>query len=208
MDARSTTPEETTLQPQLESEESENNGRIPGNRGMWAGILAEMTEFGLLFGVYFVARFYNPESFQLGPGQINTLAGTANTVMMISGSYFVAKAIQTIRIDNRAATLRWLFLVLLTIVGYATIKSLEIQWNIENGVNGRSGVFFTVYYYLTFTHMVHVLWGGMGLLWIMLRTHSGHYSSESHEGMESFASYWHATDLVWLVIFPLLYLLR
>lgn len=182
--------------------------KIPGSRGIWAGILAEMTEFGLLFGVYFVARLYNPDAFQSGPGQLNTMAGMTNTVIMISGSYFVAKAVRAIRRDQQQQALVWLSLVLLSIIGYALTKSWELQWNMAHEIHGRSGIFFTVYYYLTFTHMVHVFWGGIGLLWVMLRTYSGFYHAGHHEGMESFASYWHATDVVWLVIFPLLYLLR
>ena len=83
---------------------------------------------------------------------------------MISGSYFVAKAVQTIRRNQRRETLLWLFLVLLTILGYGVTKSIEIEWNNTHQIHGRSGIFFTVYYYLTFTHMVHVLWGGIGLL--------------------------------------------
>ena len=183
-------------------------GKIPGGRGIWAGILAEMTEFGLLFCVYFVARFFNPEAFQSGPGQLNTIAGTINTVLMISGSYAVAKGVHALRQGERTTTLRWLFLVLLTIIGYGLTKSWEIGWNMEQGINGRSGIFYTVYYYLTFTHMVHVFWGGIGLLWVMLRTWRGFYTPQNHDGLEAFASYWHATDLVWLVIFPLVYLLR
>ncbi len=181
---------------------------IPGGRGIWAGIFAEMTEFGLLFCVYFVARFFNPEAFQAGPSQLNTIAGTTNTVLMISGSYAVAKGVHALRRGERNTTLRWLFLVLLTILGYGLTKSWEIGWNVAHGINGRSGIFYTVYYYLTFTHMVHVFWGGIGLLWVILRTWSGVYTPENHDGLEAFASYWHATDLVWLVIFPLVYLLR
>lgn len=182
--------------------------RIPGNKGIWVGILAEMTEFALLFCVYFVARAHFPEAFTEGPTRLNTLAGTANTVMMISGSYFVAKAVLAIREDRRRASLVWLVLVLLTACGYAAIKSLELQWNVAHGITGRTGVFFTVYYYLTFTHMVHVGWGMIGLLWVIVRTATGGYSAEAHDGLEAFASYWHATDLVWLIIFPLVYLLR
>lgn len=175
---------------------------------MWAGILAEMTEFGLLFAVYFVARFYNPEAFQSGPEQLNTFAGTTNTVLMITGSYAVAKAVNAVRRAQQTIALRWLGLVMLTIIGYGMTKSYEIGWNSAQEIHGRSGIFFTVYYYLTFTHMVHVFWGGIGLLWVMLRTWSGYYTAAQHDGLEAFASYWHATDLVWLVIFPLVYLLR
>jgi cytochrome c oxidase subunit 3 len=183
-------------------------GRIPGNKGIWAGILSEMTEFALLFGVYFIARAHYPEVFRQGPARLSTLAGTLNTVMMISGSYFVAKAVHAIRQNRQQACLRWLFLVLLAASSYMLIKALEFQWNLGHGIKGGMNLFFTVYYYLTFTHMVHVLWGMMGLVWVMVRTRSGAYSPQDHDGLEAFASYWHATDLAWLVIFPLLYVLH
>jgi cytochrome c oxidase subunit 3 len=183
-------------------------GRIPGNKGIWAGILSEMTEFALLFGVYFIARAHYPEVFRQGPARLSTLAGTFNTVMMISGSYFVAKAVHAIRQNRQQASFRWLLLVLLAASSYLVIKMLEIQWNLSHGVTGGANLFFTVYYYLTFTHMVHVVWGMMGLAWVLVRTRSGAYSPQDHEGLEAFASYWHATDLAWLVIFPLVYLLH
>lgn len=183
-------------------------GRIPGNKGMWAGILAEMTEFALLFGVYFIARAHFPQAFHDGPLQLSLFAGTFNTLLMISGSYFVANAVIAVRQSRPDISLRWLVLVLFAAAGYFVTKYFEFRWNVDHGVTGRTGIFFTVYYYLTFTHMVHVGWGMMGLLWVMVRTGSGAYTPTEHEGIEAFASYWHATDLVWLIIFPLLYLLR
>jgi cytochrome c oxidase subunit 3 len=183
-------------------------GRIPGNKGIWAGILAEMTEFALLFGVYFIARVHFPAAFHEGPLQLSLFAGTFNTVLMISGSYFVANAVIAIRESRPDISLRWLVLVLCAALGYFVTKYFEFRWNVEHGVTGSTGIFFTVYYYLTFTHMVHVGWGIMGLLWVMARTGTGGYTPQEHEGIEAFASYWHATDLVWLIIFPLLYLLR
>lgn len=183
-------------------------GRIPGNKGIWAGILSEMTEFALLFGVYFIAKAHYPETFREGPARLSTSAGTLNTVMMISGSYFVAKAMLAIRQNRQVACSRWLFLVLGAASSYMVIKYFEFQWNISHGITGGNNLFFTVYYYLTFTHIVHVGWGIMGLLWVIVRTRSGAYSPQEHEGLEAFASYWHATDLAWLVIFPLLYVLH
>lgn len=183
-------------------------GRIPGNKGMWAGILSEMTEFALLFAVYFVARIHFPQSFHEGASQLSLFAGTLNTVLMISGSYFVANAVLATRQNRPRVALRWLLLVLLAASGYFITKYFEFGWNAERGVTGGEDIFFTVYYYLTFTHMVHVGWGIIALLWVMGRTAAGAYSPAEHSGLEAFASYWHATDLVWLIIFPLLYLLR
>lgn len=190
------------------SEQDPAAGTIPGNKGIWAGILSEMTEFALLFGVYFIARAHFPEAFREGPLRLSLFAGTFNTLLMISGSYFVANAVIAIRQNRPEVSVRWLVLVLIAACGYMVTKYFEFRWNVSQGITGSTGIFFTVYYYLTFTHMVHVLWGIMGLLWVIARTQTGAYTPQNHEGMEAFASYWHATDLVWLIIFPLLYLLR
>lgn len=183
-------------------------GALPGNRGIWVGILSEMTEFALLFAVYFIAKAHFSEAFRDGPPQLSTFAGTFNTLLMITGSYCVANAVQAIRAERAQSCARWLYLVLLCALGYMLTKYFEFQWNAEHGITGTTSIFFTVYYYLTFTHMVHILWGIMGIVWVTGRTWMGAYSSQDHEGLEAFASYWHATDLAWLVIFPLVYLLR
>ena len=76
-----------------------------------------------------------------------------------------------------------------------------------HGIDGESGIFFTVYYYLTFTHMVHAFWGILGILWVLTRHSFGIYTADEHSGLEALASYWHATDIIWLVIFPFFYVL-
>ena len=86
-------------------------------------------------------------------------------------------------------------------------KYFEIQWNLANGINGESGIFFTVYYYLTLNHLVHATWGILGILWVLARHLAGGYSADDHVGLEALASYWHATDIIWLVIFPFFYVL-
>ena len=81
-------------------------GAIPDNKGIWAGILSEMTEFALLFGVYFIAKAHFPQEFRDGPLKLNLFAGTFNTVLMISGSYFVANAVLAIRQNRQQASVR------------------------------------------------------------------------------------------------------
>lgn len=183
-------------------------GRIPGNKGIWVGIYCEMTEFALMFIVYFLARAHHPEAFREGPTRLATSAGTLNTLFMVSSSYFVARAMLAIRARRADVCLRWLTGALGMALGYLVVKSLEFRWYGEQGIGGGTGIFFTVYYYLAFNHLVHVFWGSLGLLWVMARTKAGAYSPEDHEGLEAFASYWHTIDLAWLVIFPLLYVWR
>lgn len=181
--------------------------RIPGNKAIWVGIFAEMTEFALMFLVYFVARAHHPEAFHSGPGRLWTLAGVINTVVMLTSSFLVARAVLAIRAECARAALRWLAAAFVTGLGYPLMKVLEVRWNLARGLDGNGDVFQLAYYYLTFNHLVHVSWGLLGLGWVLARTATGGYTAADHGGLVAFASYWHATDLIWLMIFPLFYVL-
>lgn len=183
-------------------------GRIPGNQAIWVGIFAEMTEFALMFVAYFIARAHYLDLFQEGPPFLNTLAGTLNTLVLISSSYFVAKAMVAIRQGRPQTSIRWLWLTIVCGVAYLVIKFWEYEWNSAHGIASDTNLFFTVYYYMTFNHLLHVGWGSGAILWAIFRLRTGGYTAENHEGLEAVASYWHMIDLAWIVIFPLLYVLR
>ncbi|MCK6413574.1 MAG: cytochrome c oxidase subunit 3 family protein [Azonexus sp.] len=188
-------------------ETSAQPGHIPGNKGIWVGITCEFVEFLVLFIVYFVSRAHFPEAFQEGSARLSQFAGTAITLLMISSSFCLACSVACIRVNARRQSLYWLIGALLLALGYPVAKLLEIQWNLAHGIDGNSGIFFTVYYYLTFNHLVHAIWGVLGMLWVLVRHLFGGYSAEDHSGLEALASYWHATDIIWLVIFPFFYVL-
>lgn len=183
-------------------------GRIPGSKAMWVGIFCEFTEFALLFAVYFIARAHNPEAFAAGPGRLSLLAGTGYTLMLLTSGWCVARALHAMRAGRQKASLRWLLGAFVFGLGYPVIKLIEVRWNLAHGLNGDAGVFIVTYYYLTFNHLIHVFWGLLGMIWVMLRTGTGSYSADEHSGLEAFACYWHATDIIWLMIFPLFYVLR
>ena len=102
-------------------------GRIPGNMAIWVGILSEMTEFAMMFIIYFIAKAHYPEFFNQGPLKLNTLAGTVNTLVLLSSSYFVAKAMRAIRQDNQDACARWLWMAIFAGCLYLIIKYFEYQ---------------------------------------------------------------------------------
>ena len=168
-------------------------GRVPGNRGMWVGILCELTEFALMFLAYAWFKQVHPADFHHGPAMLNTASGVWNTVVMLTSGYFAVRA---------------LLATLAGGIAFLLIKAWEFSWNIDHGVVGTGNSFVAMYYYLTFNHLVHVVWGCLGLIWAILRTSFGAYSPEDHDGLEAAVLYWHATDLAWIVIFPLLYVLR
>lgn len=182
--------------------------RTPGNIAIWILIYAELTEFALFFIVFLVARSHNQELFAAGPPQLNTLAGALNTLILITSSYFVARAMSSIRTGQLKSCLRWLWLTIAAGGGYCLVKLWEYYWNSEAGIDSKTNIFFSLYYYLTFNHLLHVLVGMCTLLFVTIRAHFSAYSADEHEGLESAACYWHMIDLVWIVIFPLLYVLR
>ncbi len=182
-------------------------GRIPGNKGIWVGICCELAEFLVLFTVYFVARAHYPHEFATGAGRLNLGAGIWITAAMVSSSFCIAASIVTLRNGQRRTSIAWLVAGLLLALSYPVVKIHEVQWNLAHGIDGTAGIFFTVYYYLTINHMVHAFWGILGILWVLFRHVSGVYTSTEHEGLEALASYWHATDLIWLVLFAFFYIL-
>lgn len=180
---------------------------VPANIAVWILIWAELTEFALFFVIYLVVRSHNPELFAEGPARLNTLAGALNTLVLITSSYCVARATVAIKAGARNQCLKWLAWTIAMGLGYCVIKGWEYQWNGAAGIDSRTNQFFTLYYYLTFNHLLHVLVGMCTIGWAMLRTYWGAFDAEQHEGLEGAACYWHMIDLAWIIIFPLLYVL-
>lgn len=182
--------------------------KTPGNIAIWILIYAELTEFGLFFLAFLVARVHAPQVFIEGPPTLNTLAGTLNTLVLITSSFFVARAMAAIKVGDRKSCMRWLWFTLAAGATYCGIKGWEYFWNEAAGIETRASTFYALYYYLTLNHWLHVMIGMCTIAFVLLRTYWGDYSAEDHEGLECAASYWHMIDLVWIVIFPLLYVLR
>lgn len=185
-----------------------SEGRILGNKAMWVGIFCEITEFAVMFAIYFVARAHFPEEFRAGPERLSLAAGTGYTLMLLTSGWCVAHAVHAIRRDRRRASVLWMLGAFVFGLGYPLIKIFEIRWNLANGLDGSAGIFIITYYYLTINHLMHVFWGLLGMIWVTLRTATGIYSSKEYSGLEAFALYWHITDIIWLMIYSLFYVLH
>jgi len=179
-----------------------------GNFAIWFLIFIELTEFAFFFVVFLIGKSHYPDLFYQGPTQLNTIAGMLNTLILITGSFFVARAVSAIKKDQRKKVLLFLWLTFIMGALYCAIKIWEYQWNIQSGFDSSTNYFFGVYYYLTFNHFVHVLMAMAVILWVIIGLSLGHYTSHHHATLESAGLYWHMIDLVWIVIFPILYVLR
>lgn len=186
----------------------DKDNRIPGNLAIWAAILAEMSEFAIMFVVYFLAKVHNPELFYEGPTKLNTLAGTINTLLMLTSSFFVVRAVIAMRDNSPKMSAKWLWGAVICGAAYLIIKVFEYQWNTAQGLDTETNIFYGVYYYVTFNHFLHVGWGSAAILWVIFQINSGIYTKDDHEGLINIALYWHMIDLAWITIFPLLYVIR
>lgn len=184
------------------------NNKIPGSIAVWIFIYAELFEFGLFFIGFLVAKIYFPNEFYQGPSQLSTTTGLLNTLVLLTSSFFVVRAIKAIKRGEQKRTILWLCLTILAGLSYCAIKTWEYKLNESLGITPRTNYYFASYYYITFNHLLHVLIGTCTIAFVAILTALGFYTKDNHEGLESAASYWHMIDLVWILIFPLIYVLR
>ena len=178
---------------------------IPGHRGMWVAICLEFLEFTVFFAVYFTARWHHPEAFQAGAARLWTLGGVLITLAMVTSGWMLTQALQRMAQDRRRAALRWMLAALAVGALYPVVKLMEWRWNAAHGLHAGAGIFVVVYWYLTINHFIHACWGLLGMAWCSARLATGGYGAADHRGLQSLAVYWHATDLVWLMLFGLFY---
>lgn len=180
----------------------------PGDLAIWIFILAELLVFAVLFVVYAVARRNNIELFALHQLQLDRVAGLANTLLLITSSYFVVRAVAAIREGRARLCSHWLWAAFFLGALFLLIKGLEYQHHFSMGVTLRSNTFYLYYISLTFFHFMHVIMGMVILAAVALKARRGGYSEREHTGVETGASYWHMVDLVWLILFPLVYVMH
>lgn len=182
--------------------------RLPGYLPVWAFILAEMLLFAMLFASYAFARVDNVEMFNLSQQTLDRNAGAINTLLLVTGSWFVVLAVQAAHRDDSRAAGRNIALGFLCGAGFLAIKVFEYAGKFGEGISFSTNSFYRFYFSLTFFHFMHVILGMVILAVLWVKTRQGAYGSHNAYGLESGAVYWHMVDLLWIVLFPLVYVMR
>lgn len=193
----------TTLQHPAQ----ENSGP-PGDLAIWIFILAEMSVFGVLFVVYAFSRMHQVELFNASQLTLNRAAGAVNTLVLIASSYCAVRAVSAIRRELSSQCVNWLIATVLLGGVFVGIKSWEFYEKYLAGISLDTNTFYTFYLTLTFFHFMHVLMGMMILGFVIAKARRGGYSAQDHIGVETGASFWHMVDLLWIILFPLVYVIR
>jgi cytochrome c oxidase subunit 3 len=192
-----------------------HHGPPPANRssrldpsllGMFLFIASEAMLFGAFFTAYFFVRVVNPDAdpWPPAPFELPKLVAGVNTAILLTSSFTMHWALQSIKRNNRAGLKAGL--VLTFFMGLAFLLTQMIEYH-HAGFTPSDRAFGTIFFGLTGLHGAHVFVGLTLLLVATIRAFRGHYTAEHHHGVEIPGIYWHFVDVMWIVVYSTVYLL-
>jgi cytochrome c oxidase subunit 3 len=187
--------------------------------GMWVFLVTEILFFGGLFAAYIVYRAWYPDLYFQASKELDMFWGAVNTAVLIGSSLTVAMAIRSAQLNQIKGLIINLYITIGLAFTFMVIKYFEYAHKFEKGIlpgsyysydgiaHEKANVFFSIYYMMTGLHGIHVLIGIGLMIWLILKAkknilHSGYYTPVEITGL-----YWHLVDVIWIFLFPLLYLI-
>lgn len=186
---------------------------LPGDLAIWIFIFAELTVFAIFFFCYSWMHSHNLDMFKLGQENLHPVAGLINTAALITSSYTVALAVIFAKRGDIRLSSNALFISIFVGLVYVFTKLWEYGELFDAGFNLSTNNFYMFYFFTTGFHFMHVLLGLviLGIMAVRLRAVSRElptdFSQNELLNLESSASYWHMVDLLWIILFPLVYVL-
>jgi cytochrome c oxidase subunit 3 len=188
--------------------------------GMWVFLASEILLFAGLFALYGGYRARYLDAFHEAVRHNTLWFGTTNTFILLTSSLTVALAVRAMRADRRGSALVFVAATIVLGLGFLVVKSFEYADHIEHGllparlfasevVTGAGArVFYTLYWIATGLHAVHVTAGLSVLVWLGVRIRRDRIDATNPVALELGAMYWHLVDMIWLFLWPMLYLAR
>ena len=189
--------------------------------GIWLFLSTEVLLFSGMFCAYAIFRLMYPESIAAGSGYLDWRWGGLNTVILLLSSFTMAMAIRNVQLDQQKWARINLLITLICAAAFLAIK-LIFEYIPKWSVGKRPGALFNypfateshesvwwgIYYVSTGIHAVHVIGGMVMISWLLFRQSKRAYGPTHYTKMEGVGLYWHIVDLVWIFLFPLLYLVH
>jgi nitric oxide reductase NorE protein len=172
---------------------------LPGHPMMWVLILSELVVFGAMLCAFAVTHRLRPDVFAAGQAQLSPALAALNTAVLATSGWCAARGAQAARLGRPARVRIWLLAAIALGLGFLLVKGVEYAGELSAGYGLEGDTFFTLYFLLTGFHALHVALGAMILAicsW-----------GAEQEAVETGAAFWHMVDLVWIVMFPVIYLI-
>ena len=195
----------------------EHRDDLGAKLGMWIFIFTEILLFGGLFLVYAIMRSSYSTEFHQAAHHLNAFIGSINTVVLLLSSATVAMSITAVQKGNNRLAVLLLFITLICAAIFMVNKYFEWGHKIHIGLYPGSNLmvslshgqvmFFSLYYFMTGLHMFHLVVGGIILTIAMVKVQRGTINAGRYVLLENGGLYWHLVDLIWIFLFPLLYLI-
>jgi cytochrome c oxidase subunit 3 len=192
-----------------------------GKLGMWLFLVTEIMLFGVFFAGYGLFMYLYPEMYREAHEHLNKVLGAVNTVVLLVSSLTMALAIAFIQRDQKNKSMAMLAVTFLCACAFLCIKYVEYKAKWDHGLlpgmffhpaeeyhfnTPNAALFYSFYFVMTGTHGLHVLIGMGAIGWIMWRMRRGDFSANQFGAVEFVGLYWHIVDLIWIFLFPLIYL--
>ncbi len=199
--------------------ESADQQHSAATLGMWVFLVTEIMFFGGLFLVYIVYRGLFHEAFEIASHELDVRLGAINTAVLIASSLTMALAVHSAQLGKRKALIGFLILTLLLGSTFLGIKVIEYSAKFEHhlipGPNFHfektelraAQIFFSLYFAMTGMHALHMIIGAGLLTWLIIGSVRNHFSPHYFSPVENIGLYWHFVDIVWIFLFPFLYLI-
>jgi len=182
--------------------------RLPGVDGFWAFIGFDCVIFAVLFFSFLQARHGDPALFEASRRTLDSNLAGLNTIILLTSSWMVALAVQAVKRDELDRVPRFVFGGVSAGLLFVLFKSVEYGHELAAGITPATNAFSMWYFTLTGIHVAHLLVGTSLLAYVGTKSRQRAYHSRHRAVLESVATFWHLVDVLWIVLFPLLYLQR
>jgi len=181
---------------------------IPGDAGVWVFITADICAFALFFLLFTIGRVQQPALYDHSRQALDPNLGLLNTLILLTSSWFMVRAVQAAREGDRRRIGLNLMLAMVVGAGFAVVKVFEYGEKFAAGITMLTNEFFTYYFVFTGIHFLHFLIGMGALAVCLAKSSKSELDARYVTWIEATGTYWHMVDLLWIVLFPMLYLLR
>lgn len=177
-----------------------------GTDGLWTFVFIDMAIFLLIFFTFMSERLRHVEQYTKSQVQLNELFGLANTLILLSSSWMVVEAVNASKRQAPVLVSRYLGIAFLLGFAFAVNKLVEYYLKIHSGITPATNAFFSFYFFITFVHFFHVIAGMICVAYCRRHALTRTGSREYQTGLENVGLFWHLIDVLWIFIFPMLYL--
>jgi len=179
---------------------------VPGEPGVWIFLFGDMVVFGVFFATFMYQRAQAPELFDASRHTLSIGIGLTNTLVLLTSSLFVVTAVRAIRLSQRGAAQLMLAGALVCALIFVGLKAFEYTDKVAAGHVPTQNNFYLYFFILTGLHLFHLLIGVGVLILLLTQARRSHLSATRIALVEGGACFWHLVDLLWIILFALLYL--